>query len=83
MDTLKSADIPEKVMKYEHFLNETLRRDLERNEREEGMVLGQMDDHRQLRVFLNQLKSQSFGSDSKQLKVQTDLGSSFYVQAVL
>lgn len=76
------TDLQGKVVKYEQFLNGTLRNDLEKNEQDQRSLVNQITDYRQLRVFLNQLKNQSYGPQS-QMKVQTDLGSNIYVQAVV
>ena len=76
-----SCDIPAKVLQYEEFLNERLRPDLKKVLDAEQQVSDDMANCDQVCVFLHQLKEKEF--TDRELKVQTDLGCNFYVEAVM
>lgn len=77
-----SGSIPQKVLEYETFLNETLRRDLGNVQKLEEKVVRELSSYLQIRTFVGQLKDDEFG-DEETLKVQSDLGCNFYVQCVM
>jgi hypothetical protein len=75
------ADLPAKVLKYEEFLNERLRPDLAKVMEAEQQVCDDMANCDQVCLFLQQLKDKEWTDGP--LKVQTDLGCNFYVEAVM
>lgn len=74
-------NIPEKVLKYEEFLNERLRPDLKRALDAEQQICDDISNCDQVCLFLQQLKDKEFTDGD--LKVQTDIGCNFYVEAVM
>ncbi|KAI1287379.1 Protein UXT [Halotydeus destructor] len=74
--------IPHKVLEYETFLNETLRKDLARVEELAEKCFAELENYLQIQTFVKQLKEKTYGPSDK-LKVQSDIGSNFYVQCVI
>ena len=74
-------DIPAKVLQYEEFVNERLKPDLKKVLDAEQQVCDDMSNCDQVCVFLDQIKRKEFGEGD--LKVQTDIGCNFYVEAVM
>lgn len=80
-DSPVTCDIPAKVVQYEEFVNERLRPDLKKVLDTEQQVCDDIANCDQICVFLGQLKAKVF--TDRELKVQTDLGCNFYVEAVM
>jgi len=77
------TDIPAKVIRYEEFINERLRPDLKNVLDADERTCAEIANCHQIKLFIQQLKSRSFGQDSDEIKVKTDLGCSFFVEAVI
>ncbi|XP_071960663.1 protein UXT-like isoform X1 [Antedon mediterranea] len=70
--------VSQKVFEYEHFVNEVLRKDLQKVlENREGLFT-QVAQYLQLKTVIEKIKDNVSDSD---LKTQVDLGCNFYVQA--
>ncbi|ELU18251.1 hypothetical protein CAPTEDRAFT_1365 [Capitella teleta] len=69
----------EKVLQYEKFLNEILRRDLQKVLEERDKIYSEIAEYLQLKNVIQKLKEEDPGR--KGLKSQVDLGCNFYVQA--
>lgn len=72
--------IDEKVKRYEEFLNERLRKDLETVLKTQGQVNSKIAEYLQLKSVIENIKNRDGGS-GKALKTQVDLGCNFYCQA--
>ncbi|XP_062504903.1 protein UXT-like [Corticium candelabrum] len=70
-----SEGIDRKVLEYEAFVNEILKRDLKNVYDQRDAIYGEIADYYQLRTTLENIKGCS------ELKTQVDLGCNFYVQA--
>ena len=77
-------DIPSKVLKYEEFLNERLRPDLKHVLDSDERLCTEIANCHQVTQFLKQLKDKAFGhEEGQEIKVKTDLGCNFFVEAVV
>jgi len=83
-DVKKSQDVPrmepinaQKVAQYEHFLNETLRSDLETTLERRDKIYEQIAEYNELSVILGTLD----GHEGPKLRTKVDIGCNFYVQA--
>lgn len=74
--------IQSKVLEYENFVNDVLRKDLLRVQQQEQKALAELANYLQVQTFARQLKEQAFG-DCNQLKLKSDLGANFYVNCVV
>ncbi|XP_041459176.1 protein UXT homolog [Lytechinus variegatus] len=74
-----SEDIPEKVIGYERFVNEVLRKDLEKVLASRDEIFSQIAEYLQLKTTIE--KIQETGYENEELKTQIDLGCNFYAQA--
>ncbi|XP_030829263.1 protein UXT homolog [Strongylocentrotus purpuratus] len=74
-----NQDIPEKVIEYERFVNEVLRKDLEKVLSSRDEIFAQIAEYLQLRTTIE--KIQETGCENEELKTQIDLGCNFYAQA--
>ncbi|XP_071484766.1 protein UXT-like [Diadema antillarum] len=74
-----SDEIPQKVVEYERFINEVLRKDLEKVLETRDMIFSQIAEYLQLKTTIE--KIQEAGYDEGELKTQVDLGCNFYAQA--
>jgi len=72
-------NISEKVVRYEQFLNETLKPDLKRVLEERDQIYEQLSEYLQLRTTIEHIKESEL-PDGK-LTTQVDLGCNFYVKA--
>ncbi|CAH1783149.1 unnamed protein product [Owenia fusiformis] len=72
--------LKEKVLKYEHFLNETLRTDLKTILDRRDQVYSETAEYLQLKSIIERLR-QDTPSTQKNLKTKIDLGCNFYCQA--
>ncbi|XP_026188570.1 protein UXT [Mastacembelus armatus] len=72
-----NASVEEKVLQYENFINEVLRRDLRNVLEQRDAVYEKISQYLQLKNTIQSLQE----SDSEQLKTDVDLGCNFYVQA--
>lgn len=70
--------VAEKVLTYEHFLNEKLREDLRKLLEQRDVIYGQISEYLQLKTTVEQIKAAGIQED---LKTKVDLGCNFYVQA--
>lgn len=70
----QTESIEAKITKYEHFVNDVLRRDLNRAAKRQEMVANQLADWRKVKAVIEAM------APKEPLKVLTDLGSNFYVQ---
>uniref|UniRef100_A0A3B4AZ71 Protein UXT n=1 Tax=Periophthalmus magnuspinnatus TaxID=409849 RepID=A0A3B4AZ71_9GOBI len=70
------ASIDQKVLQYENFINEVLRRDLQKILEQRDSVYEKLSQYMQLKNTL-----QSLQEGSKHLKTDVDLGCNFYVEA--
>lgn len=69
----------EKVRRYEAFLNERLRKDLEKVLKAREELFSDISDYLQLKTIVEQLKIAELPKG--ELRTQVDLGCNFYVQA--
>ncbi len=76
-NTSDQTYVSEKVLEYEHFLNEVLRKDLQNILEERDKIYGQISDYLQLKNVIENIKENKLDS----IKTQVDLGCNFYVQA--
>ncbi|XP_033745934.1 protein UXT homolog [Pecten maximus] len=74
-----SSTIPEKVLAYETFLNETLREDLRKLLEEQDKLYGQIAEYLQLKTVIERIQDTDYTKD--ELKTKVDIGCNFYVQA--
>lgn len=72
-----NANVDQKVLQYEHFINEVLKRDLQRVLEHRDSVYEKIAQYLQLKNTIQTLQD----SGSQQLKTEVDLGCNFYVQA--
>lgn len=70
-----------KVRKYEEFVNDKLRKDLETVRKNQEEVNTKIAEYLQLKSFIHNIKSSDELRSGKQLKTQVDLGCNFYCQA--
>ncbi|KAG7472691.1 hypothetical protein MATL_G00111490 [Megalops atlanticus] len=75
--TSGKPNIDEKVLQYETFINEVLKRDLQRVLEQRDAVYEKISQYLQLKNVIESLQE----SGSKELKTEVDLGCNFYVQA--
>ncbi|CAG2174975.1 unnamed protein product [Oppiella nova] len=77
--------VAEKVTKYEHFVNDVLREDLKRVLLRQELICQQMAQYLQLKAVFQGVQRNRLVDDceDKPLKMQTDIGSNFYVQTVI
>ncbi|XP_039284087.1 protein UXT homolog [Nilaparvata lugens] len=71
--------IPEKVLKFEEFVNNHLKEDLKKIHYKLDVLLGEMAEYIQLKNVIESLQSDDALKDG--LKTQMDLGCNFYMQA--
>ncbi|XP_020778101.1 protein UXT [Boleophthalmus pectinirostris] len=71
------ANIDQKVLQYESFINEVLRRDLQKVLEQRDSVYEKISQYLQLKNTLHSLREEG----SKHLKTDVDLGCNFYVEA--
>ncbi|XP_026224268.1 protein UXT isoform X1 [Anabas testudineus] len=72
-----NANVDQKVLQYEAFINEVLKRDLEKVLEQRDAVYEKISQYLQLKNTIQSLQD----SGSQQLKTDVDLGCNFYVQA--
>ncbi|CAN9515298.1 unnamed protein product [Ophioblennius macclurei] len=72
-----SCAVNRKVLEYEHFINEVLKRDLQKVLEQRDVVYEKISQYLQLKNTIRSLQE----SVSQQLKVDVDLGCNFFVQA--
>ncbi|XP_051282748.1 protein UXT [Dicentrarchus labrax] len=72
-----NANVDEKVVQYENFINEVLRRDLQKVLEHRDSVYEKISQYLQLKNTLQSLQESGCG----QMKTDVDLGCNFYVQA--
>ncbi|XP_018670294.2 protein UXT-like [Ciona intestinalis] len=75
----RSEAIPEKVLKYEALLNETLRGDLLKLTKLRDKCYEEISQYLQLQIVIERREVDG----SKPLKAQVDLGCDFYAQAIV
>ncbi|KAL4646291.1 protein UXT [Arapaima gigas] len=75
--TSGNPGIDEKVLQYETFVNEVLKRDLQRVLEERDSVYEKIAQYLQLKNTIESLQE----AGNKELKTEVDLGCNFYVQA--
>lgn len=71
------ANIDQKVLQYENFINSVLRRDLRKVLEQRDQVYEKISQYLQLKNTLQSLQE----AGSEHLKTEVDLGCNFYVQA--
>ena len=71
--------LEEKVKKYEEFVNDKLRKDLETVRKNQEEVNTKIAEYLQLKSFIENIKSSDI--PGRELKTQADLGCNFYCQA--
>jgi len=71
--------INEKVLKYEHFLNDTLKEDLRKIQEQQDKIYAEIAEYLQLKITIERM--QTFKLTEKPLKTKVDLGCNFYVNA--
>lgn len=76
-DANANANVDQKVLQYETFINEVLRRDLQRVLEQRDTVYEKISQYLQLKNTIQSLQE----SGSQQLKTDVDLGCNFFVQA--
>ncbi|TKS65230.1 Protein UXT [Collichthys lucidus] len=72
-----NANVEEKILQYEKFISDVMRRDLERVLEQRDSVYEKISQYLQLKNTIQSLQD----SGSQQLKTDVDLGCNFYVQA--
>ncbi|KAM6982356.1 protein UXT [Tautogolabrus adspersus] len=72
-----NANVDRKVLQYENFINEVLKRDLQKVLEQRDSVYEKISQYLQLKNTIQTLQE----SGSQQLKTEVDLGCNFYVQA--
>uniref|UniRef100_UPI0037E9197B protein UXT n=1 Tax=Semicossyphus pulcher TaxID=241346 RepID=UPI0037E9197B len=72
-----NAYVDPKVLQYENFINEVLKRDLQKVLEQRDSVYEKISQYLQLKNTIQTLQE----SGSQQLKTEVDLGCNFYVQA--
>ncbi|XP_072222942.1 protein UXT [Leuresthes tenuis] len=72
-----NANAEQKVLQYEAFINEVLRRDLQKVLEQRDQVYEKMSQYLQLKNTIQSLQE----AGSQRLKADVDLGCNFYVQA--
>lgn len=75
--TTGKPSINEKILQYETFISDVLKRDLEKVLEQRDGVYEKMSQYLQLKNTIESLQE----SDTKELKTEIDLGCNFYVQA--
>jgi prefoldin alpha subunit len=75
------ANLSQKVLLYEEFLNERLRSDLHKVLAQRDKVCSDVGEYNQLKTTINLLHSQATSSKPKTLKTMVDLGCNFYTHA--
>lgn len=71
------ANANAKVVQYEKFINEVLKRDLQKVLEQRDVVYQKISEYLQLKNTIQSLQE----AESRQLKTDVDLGCNFYVQA--
>ncbi|XP_064604925.1 protein UXT homolog [Liolophura sinensis] len=72
-------DIQEKILSFEHFLNETLRQDLRQVLEKRDRLYGEIAEYLQLKTTIERIQESNL--EKEELKTKVDLGCNFYVQA--
>uniref|UniRef100_A0A224Z793 Protein uxt n=1 Tax=Rhipicephalus zambeziensis TaxID=60191 RepID=A0A224Z793_9ACAR len=75
------ADIRSKVLQYETFLNDVLKEDLRKCLEERDRICAKLAELLQLRTVVERI--QEVAANKETFRTQVDLGSNFYVQAVV
>jgi hypothetical protein len=76
--------IEEKIKKYEYFVNEVLKNDLKKVLKRKELICQQMANYLQIKDFIKRIQENSSNeSEDKSVKVESDIGSNFYVECVL
>ncbi|KAM6928870.1 protein UXT [Lycodopsis pacificus] len=75
VDANANANLDQKVLQYENFINEVLRRDLQKVLDQRDSVYEKISQYLQLKNSVQSLQ------DSSSLKTDVDLGCNFFVQA--
>ncbi|XP_042080404.1 protein UXT-like isoform X2 [Haplochromis burtoni] len=70
-------NVDQKVLQYETFINEVLKRDLQKVVEQRDQVYEKISQYLQLKNTIQSLQE----AGSQQLKTDVDLGCNFYVQA--
>ncbi|KAL1137598.1 hypothetical protein AAG570_009294 [Ranatra chinensis] len=73
-----ALQIPEKVLKYETFLNDVLKEELGRTHTKTDELNNELAEYEQLKVFIELIKDGKLGTT---MKTQMDIGCNFYLQA--
>lgn len=76
-DANANANVEQKILQYEKFISEVLKRDLERVLEQRDSVYEKISQYLQLKNTIQSLQE----SGSQQLKTDVDLGCNFFVQA--
>ncbi|XP_047444502.1 protein UXT [Mugil cephalus] len=77
MEANANANVEQKVLQYENFINEVLKRDLQKVMEQRDLVYEKISQYLQLKNVIHTLKD----AGAQQLKTDVDLGSNFFVQA--
>uniref|UniRef100_A0A3P8U8X6 Protein UXT n=1 Tax=Amphiprion percula TaxID=161767 RepID=A0A3P8U8X6_AMPPE len=72
-----NANVGQKVVQYENFINEVLKRDLQKVLEQRDVVYEKISQYLQLKNTIQSLQE----AESLRLKTDVDLGCNFYVQA--
>lgn len=80
---MDKVELDEKVLRYEQFLNETLKRDLSKLSDEREKLYEEIAEYFRLQTTLQKLLEVGLADGSKALKTQIDLGCNFYAHAVI
>ncbi|XP_023141590.2 protein UXT [Amphiprion ocellaris] len=76
-DANANANVGQKVVQYENFINEVLKRDLQKVLEQRDVVYEKISQYLQLKNTIQSLQE----AESLRLKTDVDLGCNFYVQA--
>jgi len=71
----------EKVLQYEHFLNNVLRTDLKITLDRRDELYNEITQYMELQTVMEKLAEANGGNEGAKLKTRVDIGSNFYVQA--
>ncbi|XP_028265495.1 protein UXT [Parambassis ranga] len=77
VDANANANVDQKVLQYENFINDVLKRDLQKVLEQRDQVFEKISQYLQLKNTIQSLQE----AGSQQLKADVDLGCNFFVQA--
>ena len=76
---MEEVAIPEKVLKFESFVNDVLKEDLKRYENQLDQINSEIAEYVELKKMMQTLQEAEIGPDG--FKTKVDIGCNFYMQA--